>query len=158
MGTRQLRMYGFHRIKGKCNVDKNSYFHELFLRGRPGLCHGITRLDKPMPLHKKDEPSLYLFRPMPCSHDNDNRTPRAGATPRCIRFSACSTTGNSSLPNIRSKNLISGVKNINASHEMQPMHPASVDAIKSSPQTNLYMQAQPKVDNEIVEKSVQTVY
>ncbi|KAL3904632.1 MAG: hypothetical protein SGILL_009991 [Bacillariaceae sp.] len=39
---RQLNLYGFQRItKGR---DRNSYYHELFLRGKPHLAHNIQRL------------------------------------------------------------------------------------------------------------------
>lgn len=63
--TRQLRMYGFHKIKNKYNVDKGCFFHELFLRGRPGLACGIPRLSSPCAASRKNEPNLYDFCPMP---------------------------------------------------------------------------------------------
>ena len=63
--TRQLRMYGFHKIKNKYNVDKGCFFHELFLRGRPGLACGIARLSTPCSAARKNEPNLYDFCPMP---------------------------------------------------------------------------------------------
>ena len=33
-------MYGFQKLIGKKNPDKGAYFHELFLRGKPGLAQG----------------------------------------------------------------------------------------------------------------------
>lgn len=44
--VRQLGSYGFHKIVREENKDRNSYYNELFLRGRPELCQGITRLNK----------------------------------------------------------------------------------------------------------------
>ncbi|EEC44591.1 predicted protein [Phaeodactylum tricornutum CCAP 1055/1] len=40
---RQLNLYGFLRLTRK-GPDRGSYYHELFLRGRPSLCHHIHRL------------------------------------------------------------------------------------------------------------------
>jgi len=42
---RQLKIYGFQRIVGTGNQDKDAYFHELFLKGRPGLCSKIIRFN-----------------------------------------------------------------------------------------------------------------
>ena len=63
--TRQLRMYGFHKIRSKLNVDKGSYYNELFLRGRPGLACSIVRLNSPCAASRKNEPNLYDMFPMP---------------------------------------------------------------------------------------------
>jgi HSF-type DNA-binding len=38
---RQLNLYGFHRVSS--GPDKNSYYHPLFLRGRPDLCRLLLR-------------------------------------------------------------------------------------------------------------------
>ena len=72
-----LGMYGFQRIVGKNNRDNGAYFHELFLRGRPGLSKGILRLNHRALLDPDNEPNLYLFPPMPqhltgCDHSNVN--------------------------------------------------------------------------------------
>ena len=83
---RQLKMYGFHKIICNSNVDKGAYFHEMFLRSRPGLCHGIVRLDKPCTLHQKDGPSFYLYPPMPSSNQTGDAESKCG-TPKCIRYS-----------------------------------------------------------------------
>ena len=101
--TRQLRMYGFHKIKGKSNVDRGAYFHELFLRSRPGLSHGIIRLDKPCSLSKRDEPNLYIFYPMPYTDDTTiRRKSKADVTPKCIRYSNCLPIKNNDQPNTES--------------------------------------------------------
>lgn len=39
---RQLNIYGFQRLT-KTGVDKGGYYHELFLRGKPGLAMKIQR-------------------------------------------------------------------------------------------------------------------
>merc|ERR1711982_103485 len=62
--SRQLGMYGFHKIVGKTNKDKGSFFHELFLRGRPGLCRAMARLKKRSLLDPDNEPDLYAYPPM----------------------------------------------------------------------------------------------
>lgn len=69
--TRQLKMYGFHKIKNKYNADKGGYIHELFLRGRPGLACGLARLTSPCAASRQYEPNLYDFPPMPFSKPCD---------------------------------------------------------------------------------------
>ena len=39
---RQLNLWGFTRLRGKGD-DLGAYYHEMFLRGKPFLCHGIIR-------------------------------------------------------------------------------------------------------------------
>lgn len=39
---RQLNLWGFTRLRGKGD-DQGAYYHEMFLRGKPFLCHGIIR-------------------------------------------------------------------------------------------------------------------
>lgn len=68
---RQLRMYGFYKIKNKYNVDKGCFFHELFLRGRPGLSYAIIRLPAPCPASRKNEPNLYDYCPMPFPEERE---------------------------------------------------------------------------------------
>ena len=58
-------MYGFQKIIGKKNRDKGAYFHELFLRGRPGLSRGMLRLSHRALLDPDNEPNLCLYPPMP---------------------------------------------------------------------------------------------
>lgn len=42
---RQLNIYGFGRVNA--GPDGGGYYHELFLRGRPDLCHHIARIGVP---------------------------------------------------------------------------------------------------------------
>lgn len=58
-------MYGFQKLTRKGNADRGAYFHELFLRGRPGLCRGIMRLKHKSLIDPSNEPNLYLFPAMP---------------------------------------------------------------------------------------------
>ena len=54
---RQLTLYGFHKYR-KAGADKGSFFHELFLCGRPALCTGIARSsEKKRKL--ESEPNFY---------------------------------------------------------------------------------------------------
>ena len=72
--TRQLRMYGFHKIKNKYNVDKGCFFHELFLRGRPGLACGISRSSSLRAASRKSEPNFHDFCPMPLQSSKSSIT------------------------------------------------------------------------------------
>jgi len=82
---RQLKIYGFYKLQS--NLDKGAYCHELFLRGRPGLCAGILRQISRRTIELK-EPNFYEMPPVdpnvissyntltPISHVNEPRTIR----------------------------------------------------------------------------------
>lgn len=57
--VRQANGWGFRRINS--GPDKNSYYHEYFLRGLPHLCKKLTRpgRSKKAPLGPMDTPDLY---------------------------------------------------------------------------------------------------
>lgn len=155
--TRQLRMYGFHKIKGKSNVDKGAYFNELFLRGRPGLCHGIVRLDKPLTLHKNDEPSFYLYPPMPSS--NETGDPKAKSeTPTCIRYSDNMSTEKPLLLNKRIMNVPAGVNSSMPNPFIQNSGSCAVNAPTTSPHIYQHPGRLPQAINRNVGKNVQVVY
>ena len=59
-----LGMYDFRKITSKKNSDRGAYFHELFLRGRPGLSRGILRQRHRSLFDPKNEPNLNMFPPM----------------------------------------------------------------------------------------------
>jgi len=70
---RQLNLYGFKRMTKPGSQDKGAYYHELFLRGKPGLCRRMRRQRvkgtgcKPLP-DPDSEPDFYT---MPgCYEDN----------------------------------------------------------------------------------------
>ncbi|KAL3937313.1 MAG: hypothetical protein SGBAC_007565 [Bacillariaceae sp.] len=64
---RQLNLYGFKRISR--GPDTGGYYHELFLRGRPGLCVNMQRTRiKGVPKQPDDpdnEPDFYSLPTMP---------------------------------------------------------------------------------------------
>lgn len=58
---RQLNLYGFKRLyKGR---DRGCYYHELFVKGKPDMCHQIIRTKvngrKVRQSSKNDEPNFY---------------------------------------------------------------------------------------------------
>jgi len=70
--SRQLGIYGFQKITNKDSIDRGGYFHELFLRGRPGLLRGIIRQKKRCLIDPDSEPDLSIYEPMPSSLHNAN--------------------------------------------------------------------------------------
>ena len=155
--TRQLRMYGFHKIKGKNNVDKGAYFHELFLRGRPGLCLGIVRLERPCSLHKNDEPSFYLYPPMPSCNEAGDLKPKS-ETPKIIRYSDSTSTEKPVLLNKRPLNASSGMKNIISNSYVHNKCLNAVNPSITGPQIFQNLGGLPQTMNGNIGKNVQVIY
>lgn len=65
--TKQLALYGFQKIVNFDNEDIGAYFHELFLRGRPGLTVAIQRQKKRALVDKSNEPKFAMYNAMPCT-------------------------------------------------------------------------------------------
>ena len=61
----QLSSYGFHRIVSDDNIDKGCYFHEMFLRGRTGICSTIKKQKTRTLIDIKSEPNFAEYNPMP---------------------------------------------------------------------------------------------
>lgn len=49
--SRQLNLYGFLRVSG--GPDAGAYYHELFLKGHPNLCHYMRRVGAPKGLDRR---------------------------------------------------------------------------------------------------------
>ena len=66
--VRQLRDWGFHKIDGWTNPDRDAFFHDFFLRAREDLSHWIIR-QKPdrLIIDPAKEPDLTKYEPMPMS-------------------------------------------------------------------------------------------
>ena len=138
--VRQLRMYGFHKIKGKSNADRGSHYHELFLRSRSGLCDGIIRLDKPRSIKMKDEPNFYRFNPMP----SPNQMPE-GDNPRCIRYYDPPTHSHSPSNDVPT-NLTTGFNlNCFSRRTVSTNGPTAVDRPIPLPQSNQSRTTQPQL-------------
>ena len=67
---RQLNIWGFKRFT--CGVDFNSYYHPMFLRGKPNLAMNMTRKmcklgckPRPNPGEEPDFYALSMLRPLP---------------------------------------------------------------------------------------------
>jgi len=56
---------GFHKIIGQNNFDKDCFYHELFLLGRPALAAIIDRRKKRCLVDPNNEPTFSNFDPMP---------------------------------------------------------------------------------------------
>lgn len=84
---RQLNLYGFKRITR--GPDTGGYYHELFLRGRPGLCVNMQRTRiKGVPKRPDDpesEPDFYSLPPMPENgSSNPQHVPMSNTQPTSI--------------------------------------------------------------------------
>jgi len=74
---RQVNVYGFRKLtKG---VDRGAYCHHLFLRGRSGLCVGMTRSKNKVSFDPRTEPNLYDMAFMPFSTAVPFPAPQAAA-------------------------------------------------------------------------------
>jgi hypothetical protein len=81
--VRQLNLYGFIRINS--GPDSGGYYHELFLKGRPGLTHFMRRVGAPKtgpktdvkkekkssPRTRRHQPNFYAMkRVLPAQNDD----------------------------------------------------------------------------------------
>lgn len=97
---RQLNIYGFQRLtKGP---DKNGYYHELFLRGKPGLASLIQRqklkgTKTRRAASPESEPNFYSMTPMP-SNTPSIPPPAAAAAKAPMAWPASSALGSLASP------------------------------------------------------------
>jgi len=77
--SRQLNLYGFSRISS--GPDSGAYYHELFLKGRPNLCHYMRRVGAPTGVDRRrfkvpegDDPDFNSMVPI---HSDDVLTSRS---------------------------------------------------------------------------------
>jgi HSF-type DNA-binding len=69
---RQLNLYGFSRLTR--GLDSGAYYHELFLRGKPSLCHNMVRVKVKGTGIKaasspEQEPNFYALQPVVADFD-----------------------------------------------------------------------------------------
>lgn len=87
--NRLVNAWSFRRISS--GPDRGSYYHELFLRGKPHLQKYMRRLPKThkkLPMKKKDEPDFYaLDKSNPLPAVEDAPIPGAAATVQAMRAS-----------------------------------------------------------------------
>jgi len=55
--------YGFEQLTS--GPDDGAFYHELFLRSRPGLCVNMSRGARPQPFNPAYPPNFYQYPPMP---------------------------------------------------------------------------------------------
>jgi len=67
--SRQLNLYGFLRVAN--GPDVGAYYHELFLKGRPGLCNYMRRAGTPRNFDRRrfklpegEDPDFYSMPPV----------------------------------------------------------------------------------------------
>ena len=84
--NRLVNAWSFRRISS--GPDRGSYYHELFLRGRPDLSRMMRRLPKSQkkaPMSKQDEPDFYA---MPTMGQLDLTASAAGTRPGALAAGA----------------------------------------------------------------------
>ena len=104
--NRLVNAWSFRRMSA--GPDKGSYYHELFLRGRPNLNRLMRRLPKShkkSPLDKKNEPDFYSMPRMDALVPNNNETSpaalaAAAAIPASVTMSAGSGMNMKNLNNM----------------------------------------------------------
>ena len=86
-----FRMYGFQKLTRKDNQDRGAYFHELFLRSRPGLSRGIRRLKHKPIIDPNNEPNLRLYPAMP-QNNVAKEVVQSDNFPRTVHYGISSST------------------------------------------------------------------
>ena len=117
--NRLVNAWSFRRISS--GPDRGSYYHELFLRGRPDLSRIMRRLPKSQkkaPMSKRDEPDFYA---MPIMAETDPIAAaaaaagtRPGALAAAVRNNAAMRSMNMNGMAMVQNNMMNGLGNINA--------------------------------------------
>jgi len=117
--NRLVNAWSFRRISS--GPDRGSYYHEVFLRGRPDLSRIMRRLPKSQkkaPMSKRDEPDFYA---MPAMAQTDLLAAaaaaagtRPGALAAAARNNAAMRSMNVNGMAMVQNNMMNGLGNINA--------------------------------------------
>ena len=117
--NRLVNAWSFRRISS--GPDRGSYYHEVFLRGRPDLSRIMRRLPKSQkkaPMSKRDEPDFYA---MPAMAQTDLLAAaaaaagtRPGALAAAARNNAAMRSMNMNGMAMVQNNMVNGLGNINA--------------------------------------------
>ena len=116
--NRLVNAWSFRRISS--GPDRGSYYHELFLRGRPDLSRIMRRLPKSQkkaPMSKRDEPDFYAM-PTMAQPKTDLIAAAAGTRPGALaaaaRNDAAMRSMNMNGMAMVQNNMMHGLGNINA--------------------------------------------
>ena len=117
---RQLTLYGFYKCRK--GADKGSFFHKLFLRGRPGLCLDITRSSgKKRKL--ESEPNFYKMPYLPIIETSHDKVSDIPDRPRTVQYQTTSDANTSEATSTTETNInLSDPNNAQKSSSFEYFH------------------------------------
>ena len=112
---RQLTLYGFYKYRK--GVDKGSFYHQLFLRGRQGLCLGINRSSEKK-RKMESEPNFYKMQYLP-RNDSLQKYDNAEDAPDRPRIVQYQTAGGGKYLSLPKSNITEGSSSFEYFHKSQ---------------------------------------